>query len=584
MASALLSLLLVTLLATPTTAATYIIKVEPQGTLPMSANVGETVFVQVRITNVGPTNFTGTRKLTVQLSASGEVLDTESQIQLNIAQSTIVDFSFKAIIGRYDVTIDSFTGPEGVDVRDATNASNRVVIVGFIGTEVIKKFNWTPVIAIIAVVAVLGVVGSLLRARKLKKEEERRIAEEARRQEMIRKKEAEIAKKIEVRDVLGKHPRDYYLTRRSNYARYKPSGMTSSGLNLLKREKTKEERDAEVKNQCPKCGTVLPVQGAQCPRCNAVEKIENVRHQIRHYKSRDDIDFKDAETLLRKAEHRINWSDFTAAMEYVRQAETRMIEDYQTYRRGGQVRETVSETTSGKGPTIDAKIIGLEGETTLMPAANRHVGPLELPDDGTTGQPCPKCGRPMYEDMCLHDDLEKALNATWALIEEGENDGAQMGEPKDLCRQATNAQEHDSDELAVRYLRRAHTIAKQTVTTHARSKTEGIIKFTEQLFRQVASMGEDTAMAKSTLDKAKAAFGAGDNKAARSYATKADGFLKQLKEDSHRKRANDLISKVSSRPSLSPAARDLMEKARKLIDAKEYEGAVDLLEAAQANG
>jgi hypothetical protein len=584
MASALLSLLLVTLLAAPATAATYAIKVETQGTMVTNAKVGETVVIHVKITNIGTNNFNGTRWLKMQLSAKGEILYTHPNIPLNVGKNTTLDLPFKVVDGTYNVTMEASAGSDFVEVHDASNISNRVIITDFNGEKVVTKFNWTPVIAIIAVVAVLGIVGFFLRARKLKKEEERRIAEEARRQEMIRKKEAEIAKKIEVRDVLGKHPRDYYLTRRSNYAKYKPSGMTSSGLNLLKREKTKEERDAEVKNQCPKCGTVLPEPGAQCPRCNAVEKIENVRHQIRHYKSRDDIDFKDAETLLRKAEHRLNWSDFTAAMEYVRQAETRMIEDYQTYRRGGQVRETVSETTSGKGPTIDAKIIGLEGETTIMPAANRHVGPLELPDDGTTGQPCPKCGRPMYEDMCLHDDLEKALNATWALIEEGENDGAQMGEPKDLCRQATNAQEHDSGELAVRYLRRAHTIAKQTVTTHTRSKTEGIIKFTEQLFKQVASMGEDTAMAKSTLDKAKAAFSAGDNKAARSYATKADGFLKQLKEDSHRKRANDLISKVSSRPSLSPAAKDLMEKARKLIDAKEYEGAVDLLEAAQAMG
>jgi hypothetical protein len=44
------------------------------------------------------------------------------------------------------------------------------------------------------------------------------------------------------------------------------------------------------------------------------------------------------------------------------------------------------------------------------------------------------------------------------------------------------------------------------------------------------------------------------------------------------------MSKVSARPSLSPAAKDLVVKAKKLIDAKEYEGAVDLLEAAQAKG
>jgi uncharacterized OB-fold protein len=584
-AVALLSLLIVTLLATPTTAATYGIKVEPQGTMVTNAKVGDSVFVQVKITNIGTSNFSGIKQLKVQLSAKGgEVLSAPTTVQLLIGKNTTVDFNFKAIEGTYDVNMDASAGSDFVEIRNAAGAIDNVIIKDFNGEKVVTKFNWTPIIAIIAVVAVLGVVGYLLRARKLKQEEEKRIAEEARRQEMIRKKEAEIAKKIEVRDVLGKHPRDYYITRRSQYARYKPSGMTTSGLNLLKREKTKAELAEEVKHQCPKCGTILSREGAQCPRCIAVEKIENVRHQIRHYKSRDDVDFKDAETMLRKAEHRINWSDFTGAMDYVRQAEARMIEDYQTYRRGGQVRETETEITEGSGPTIDAKIIGLQGETTAMPTSDANFHALELKDSSSTGAPCPKCGRPMFEQMCLYDDFEKAVNATWALIEEGETDGAQMGEPKDLTRQATNAQEHGSNELAVRYLRRAHTMAKEAVAAHTRSKTEGIIKFTEQLLKQVASMGEDTAMAKSMLDKAQAAFDASDNTAARSYATKADGFLKQLKEDSHRKKANDLMSKVSARPSLSPAAKDLVVKAKKLIDAKEYEGAVDLLEAAQAKG
>jgi uncharacterized repeat protein (TIGR01451 family) len=562
----------------------YAIMVEPIGTMSTNEKINTIIPLQVKITNVGLSNFSGIRQLKVQLSAKGEVLSAPTTVPLNVGKNTTVDFSFKVVEGTYDITIDASAGAEYAEVYSSSMGIDRVIIKDFTGEVVKVKFNWTPIIAIIVVIAVLGVVGYLLRAHKLKKEEEKRIADEARRQEIIRKKEAEIAKKLEVRDVLGKHPRDYYVTRRSQYAKFKPSGMTSSGLNLLKREKTKEERDAEAKNQCPKCGTVLSKAGAQCPRCNAVEKIENVRHQIRHYKSRDDVDFKDAETLLRKAEHRINWSDFTAAMDYVRQAETRMIEDYQTYRRGGHVRETETETTAGQGPTIDAKIIGLQGEMTAMPASDSDFRALVLPDDGKTGRPCPKCGRPMYEEICLYDDFEKAINTTWALIEEGENDGAQMGEPKDLSRQATNAQEHGSEELAVRYLRRAHSIAKEAVAVHTRSKTEGIIKFTEQLLKQVASMGEDTAMAKSMLDKAQTAFGAGDNTAARSYAAKADGFLKQLKEDSHRKRANDLMSKVSSRPSLSPATKDLVEKARKLIDAKEYEGAVDLLEAAQAKG
>jgi len=583
-AVALLSLLIVTILATPTTAATYAIKVETQGTGVPNAKVGDPVTVEVKITNIGTSNFSGIRQLKVQLSAKGEVLSAPTTIPLNIGKNTTVPFTFKAIEGTYDVTMDASAGPEFVEIRDASNAINNVIIKGFTGEKIVTKFNWTPVIIIIVVVAILGVVGYLLRARKLKQEEEKRIAEEARRQEIIRKKEAEIAKKIEVRDVLGKHPRDYYIMRRTQYARYKPSGMTTSGLNLLKREKTKEELAAEVRFQCPKCGTILSAEGAQCPRCNAVEKIENVRHQIRHYKSRDDIDFKDAEALLRKAEHRLNWSDFTAAMDYVRQAETRMIEDYQTYRRGGTVRETVVETSEGKGPTIDAKIIGLQGEKTAMPTSDATFRALDLGEDATAGAPCPKCGRPMYEQMCLYDDFEKAINATWALIEEGETDGAPMGEPKDLCRQATNAQEHGSTELAVRYLRRAHTLAKEAVAAHIKSKTEGIIKFTEQLLKQVSSMGEDISMAKAMLDKAQAAYGAGDNTGARSYAAKADGFLKQLKEDHYRKQANDLMSKVSLRPSLSPAAKDLVDKANKLIAAKEYEAAVDLLEAAQAKG
>src|SRR4030042_5087838 len=114
--------------------------------------------------------------------------------------------------------------------------------------------------------------------------------------------------------------------------------------------------DAQVQHQCPKCGTVLPKERAVCPRCTATEAIENVRHQIRHYKSREDVDFKDAEALLRKAEHRVNWSDWAGANEYVKQAETRMIEDWMVYKRGGRIEQTVTDKTMGSGPTKDAKI------------------------------------------------------------------------------------------------------------------------------------------------------------------------------------------------------------------------------------
>jgi hypothetical protein len=260
-----------------------------------------------------------------------------------------------------------------------------------------------------------------------------------------------------------------------------------------------------------------------------------------------------------------------------------MIEDYQTYRRGGRIIETVSDKTEGQGPTKDAKIIGMQGEKMpVMPSERPHAGPLELPDDGATGTPCPKCGRPMYDNICFYDDFDKALNATWATIEEGEADGAPLTEQKDLTRQAATAMEHGSGEQGVRYLRRAYILSKETVASHARSKSEGIIKFTWTLFKQVEVMGEDTSMARQMLEKAEAALKAGDDKQARSYAAKADGFLKQLREDGYRKRANDMLQKATAQPMQSAAANDLVEKAKRLIAAKEYEGAVDLLEAARA--
>jgi len=576
--------LLLSTMATPALAQDpYHIKYVPTEQLPTRVEAGEMVHFRLRITNIGTQNFTGTKKLSVQLNSAGSTLASQQSIQLNKGAFTEIDLSFKADTeGTFEIKIEASAGPEYVEIWDASNNTNRVV--GSLEVYVITEpFNWTPIIIAVVVVVVLVVVLYLWRSKTLKAEEEKRIAEDARRQEVIRKKEAEIAKKIEVRDVLGKHPRDYYIIRRQKFAHYKPSGMTSSGLTILKRERTKAELDAQVKHQCPKCGTVLPQERAICPRCTATEAIENVRHQIRHYKSREDVDFKDAEALLRKAEHRVNWSDWAGANEYVKQAETRMIEDWMVYKRGGHIEQTVTDKTMGSGPTKDAKIIGLEGEKqmTMVSLEGTIAGP-DLGDEAHRGKPCPKCGRPMYEDICFYDEFEKASNACWALIEAGEADGAPLTEPKDLCRQATNAHEHGSDELAVRYLRRGYIVAKETNVSHARSKTEGIIKFTWALFEQVREMGEDVTIAKVMLEKAEASLKAGDNSQARSQAAKADGFLKQMREDGFRKRSTDLMAKVEAQPGMGAEAKALVEKARKLIAAKEYEGAVDLLEAARA--
>lgn len=576
--------LLLSAVASPALAQSkYHIKYIPTEELPTRVEKDQMVHFRLRITNIGTDNFTGTKKLTVQLNSEGTTLASQPSIALNHGAFMDLDFPFKAASeGKTEIKIEAFAGAEFVEIWDAENRSNRVV--GSLEVYVVTEpFNWTPIIVAIVVVIVLVVVIFLWRSKKLKQEEVNRIAEEARRQEIIRKKEAEIAKRIEVRDVLGKHPRDYYILRRQRFAHHKPSGMTSSGLTILKREKTKEELEAQVQHQCPKCGTVLPEARAVCPRCTATEKIENVRHQVRHYKSREDVDFKDAEALLRKAEHRVNWSDWAGANEYVKQAETRMIEDWMTYKRGGRIEQTVSDKTDGSGPTLDAKIIGLQGEKQVMITSleGTIAGP-DFGDDAHRGKPCPKCGRPMYNDICFYDEFDKASNACWALIEEGESDGAPLTEPKDLCRQATNAHEHGSDELAVRYLRRAYIVAKETNVSHAKSKTEGIISFTWTLFEQVRTMGEDVTAAKQMLERAEAAKKAGDDKQARSLAGKADGFLKQLREDSFRKKATELMTKVESQPGLSADAKVLVEKARKLIAVKEYEGAMDLLEAARA--
>jgi len=576
-------LLLSTMAAPALAQSKYHIKYALTEELPTRVEKGETVHFRLSITNIGTENFTGTKKLKVQLNSEGTTLASQSSIILNKGASTTVDLSFKTTTeGTFEIKIEASAGSEYAEIWDNQSQPNRVVgsLEVFVVTE---PFNWTPIIIAIVVVVVIVAVLFVWRSRKLKQEEQNRIAEEARRQEHIRKKEAEIAKKIEVRDVLGKHPRDYYIVRRQKFAHYKPSGMTSSGLTILKRERSKEELEALVTHQCPKCGTLLPAERAVCPRCTAVEAIENVRHQIRHYKSREEVDFKDAEALLRKAEHRVNWSDWSGANDFVKQAETRMIEDWMTYKRGGRIEQTVTDQTAGSGPTIDAKIIGLQGEKQAM--ITSLEGPIagpDLGDEAHRGKPCPKCGRPMYDDICFFDDFEKASNACWALIEDGEADGAPLSEPKDLCRQATNAREHGSEELATRYLRRAFIVAKETNATHAKSKTEGIIKFTWMLFEQVKSMGEDVTAAKQMLDKAEVAQKAGDDKQARSFAAKADGFLKQQREDGFRKKAAELLSKVEAQPGLGAEAMALVEKAKKLVAAKEYEGAVDLLEAARA--
>ena len=62
---------------------------------------------------------------------------------------------------------------------------------------------------------------------------------------------------------------------------------------------------------------------------------------------------------------------------------------------------------------------------------------------------------------------------------------------------------------------------------------------------------------------------------------KEDPVLKQLMEDSFRKQANELLSELESKP-VSSEVKALLDKAKKLIEANEFEGAVGILDAAKS--
>lgn len=550
--------------------------VEP---LPTSLETDEQFTVKLNFRNVGDVNLTGNRRVTIELSVEGKDLGSIKLEDLRVNGSQQVSFKTKlSDEGTFQLKLNAYNG--GI-VKLYDSSGRQTATIHTVDVEFIEEpFNWLPVIVLVVIAAVGGGAFYFISQRKKKAEEERRLAEEARRQEMIRKKEEEIAKKIEVRHVAGKHPRDYYVLRRTKYANLKPSGMTSSGLNILRKVKSRAELEAE-RIVCPKCGSDLKSRDEVCQRCGATEKIEAIRHEIRSYKSQANVSFKDSEALLRKAEHRLNWSDFTMALDLVNRAERKMHEIWEAAEKGLTVESTVVEFSEADGPSLDSKIIGLEGED-LGAVATIAAGPVEDAElEGPVGEPCPKCGNPMDDGECLVCNFTEKLNGVWAVIERAELDGADMSEVKELCRQANSALERDSDESALRYLRRAIRLGEETYHEHARSKTEGIIEFTNTLVTQVKGMDEDATLAEQMISQAKAIMAEGDYEGARSMAAKADGYLKQMREDSYRKQIKDLMPTVEAGAPSNDEVKTLLGKAKKLIEAGELEGAVDLLEAAK---
>jgi hypothetical protein len=549
--------------------------------IPASVESDENFNVEITFRNNGDVNLTGNKRATIEISSGGSELGNMrlEDLRINGTQRVVFRVSIDDD-GNYELTLNAYNGGI-VELYDNTGRKNFKI--ADIKVETVEDpINFIPIIAIIAVVAVIGIVMSIMKGKKKKAEEEKRLADEARRQEMIRKKEAEIAEKIKVRHVAGKHPRDYYNLRRTKYANLKPSGLTRSGLTILSRVKSKAEIEAE-RIVCPKCGTDLKEVGDECPRCSASEKMEAVRHDIRSYKSQAEADFTDAEALLRKAEHRLNWSDFAMALDLVTKAEERMEEIWEATEKGEAVESRVVEYAEAEGPSLESKVIGLEGEDAgahAALAAEAIAADEARSSEEPKGKPCPECDNAMDGDECLFCSFHDNLDAAWAIIEKAELDGADMSEPKDLCRQANSAKERDADDLAIRYLRRATRMADETYHSHAQSKTEGIIGFTETLVMQVKTMGEDVSMAEQMLEKATSTLETGDYETARSLANKADGYLKQMKEDSYRKRVSELMPGVEAGAASNAEVQTLLAKAKKLVDAGEFEGAADLLELA----
>jgi len=547
--------------------------------LPTEAEVDKKFIVAVWVKNEGTIDLTGGNKTTVEISVQGTKADSEI-VHLALDESRLIRFEVTLKSpGVHELSLNSYYRYGLVELYNENGAKTSTI--GTIEAVVFEKpLDLTPIIAVIAV-AVIGILGFLMYdKRKKKAEDERRLAEEARRKVLIKKKEAEIAKKIEVRNIVGKHPRDYYSLRRAKYANLRPAGMTSSGLNILRRQKTKAELEAD-REICPKCGTDLSGPEAECLRCPAAEKVEAVRHTIRTYKSQVDADFTDAEALLRKAEHRLSWSDFIKAGDLVNEAEKKMEDIWAATRDGEVLTSTVDEYSPSKGPSLDAKVIGLEGEDAAMPAALDGSELIPTLEKGQESEPCPECDTPMDDNVCPVCAFEENLDGCWSIIEAAELDGAELKEVKDLCRQANNARERGSDDLAIRYLGRATRLSEETYHEHAKTKTQGIIRFTNALILQVKTMGEDVAMAEQMISKAEEALEAGEYEASRSLAAKADGYLKQMKEDSYRKQIQELLPIVEAGSGANPDVEQLLFKAKKLINANELEGAVDLLESAK---
>jgi hypothetical protein len=551
--------------------------VEP---LPTKVESGQQLTVKIVFRNIGDVNLTGNKRVTIELSTEGKELARVKLNDLRLNETQQVQYKIKLDgEGTKALKLNAYNGGI-VELYDETNRKNFTI--GSVNVEIIEEpINWVPIIgAVVAVVVVAGIYYFTTQKKK-KAEEERRLAEEARRQEMIRKKEEEIAKKIEVRNVVGKHPRDYYVLRRTKYANLKPSGLTRSGLTILSRLKTKAELEAE-RIVCPKCGTDLKEEGDECPRCAASEKIEEVRHNIRSYKSQAEADFTDAEALLRKAEHRLNWSDFAMASDLVSRAETRMEEIWAATEKGEAVESTVVEYSEAEGPSLESKVIGLEGEdlaaATALTAAAATVA--DKATEEPEGEPYPKCGTTLSDGECYFCDYDEHLNCTWEVIEKAELDGAKMDEIKDLCRQANSAKERGNEDLAVRYLRRAERMGTEAYQEHARSKTAGIIEFTNTLIQQLKDEGQDVTLAEQMIAKAKEELENDNHESARSLSSKADGYLKQMQEDSFRKRISEIMPAVEAGAASNPDVKTLLEKAKKLIDAQELEGAVDVLELA----
>ncbi|UCC93699.1 MAG: hypothetical protein JSW25_03280, partial [Thermoplasmata archaeon] len=548
--------------------------------LPNKIESGEQFTVKLTFRNIGDVNLTGNKRVTIELSAKGETLDQTRLDDLRLNETRRVEFKVKLTgDGTYTLKLNAYNGGI-VELYD--NTGRKTSEIGTIKVETVEEpINWIPIIGGIVAVLVVVIIFYMMQQKKKKAEEEKRLADEARRKEMIRKKEEEIAKKIEVRQVVGKHPRDYYVLRRTKYANLKPSGLTRGGLTILSRVKTKAELEAE-RIVCPKCGTDLKEEGEECPRCTATEKIEAVRHDIRSYKSQADVDFTDAEALLRKAEHRLNWSDFAQAYELVTQAETRMNEIWDATEKGEEVESKVVEYSEAEGPSLESKVIGLEGEDLAKAAALTAAASAVEAEAAKEpeGKPCPDCGNAMMADECHYCAFDENMDAAWEVVEMAEMDGAKMDEVKDLLRQAKSAKERDNDDLAIRYVRRASRMADETYHDHARSKTEGIIEYTNTLIMTVKGMGEDVSMAEQMIAKAKEAMEANDYEAARSMASKADGYLKQMKEDSYRKRIGELMPAVEAGAPSNPEVEKFLTKAKALIEAGEYETAADLLEAA----